>query len=64
MTLPGAPAQHSSRSYASIVRQHPLNIPNGILLFFGVLRLTFGSWKDALFLGIPRRPECSTRSGG
>ena len=46
------PAQHSSRSYFSIVRANTLTIPNGILLLFGVLTLTFGSWKDALFLGI------------
>jgi cation-transporting ATPase E len=46
------PRQRSSRSYASIVRANTLNIPNGILLFFGVLTITFGSWKDALFLGI------------
>ena len=29
-----------------------MNIPNGILLFFGVLTIAFGSWQDALFLGI------------
>jgi cation-transporting P-type ATPase E len=46
------PRQHSSRSYASIVRANTLTIPNGILLLFGVLTITFGSWKDALFLGI------------
>jgi cation-transporting P-type ATPase E len=46
------PRQRSSRSYASIVRANTLNIPNGILLFFGLLTLTFGSWQDALFLGI------------
>jgi P-type E1-E2 ATPase len=46
------PRQRSSRSYASIVRANTLTIPNGILLFFGVLTLTFGSWQDALFLGI------------
>jgi cation-transporting P-type ATPase E len=46
------PAQRSSRSYFSIVRANTLTIPNGILLLFGVLTLTFGSWKDALFLGI------------
>ena len=45
-------AERSSRSYASIVRANTLTIPNGILLVFGVLTLTFGSWKDALFLGI------------
>jgi cation-transporting P-type ATPase E len=46
------PSQRSSRSYASIVRANTLNIPNGILLFFGVLTIAFGSWQDALFLGI------------
>ena len=44
--------QRSSRSYLSIVRANTLNIPNGILLAFGVLTLTFGAWQDALFLGI------------
>ena len=44
--------QHSSRSYASIIRANTLNIPNGILFFFGVLTIAFASWKDALFLGI------------
>ena len=44
--------QRSSRSYASIVRANTLTIPNGILLFFGVLTIAFASWKDALFLGI------------
>ena len=42
----------SSRSYASIVRANTLTIPNGILFVFGVLTITFGSWKDALFVGI------------
>ena len=46
------PRQRSSRSYASIIRANTLNIPNGILFFFGVLTITFGSWKDALFVGI------------
>jgi magnesium-transporting ATPase (P-type) len=46
------PGQRSSRSYASIVRANTLTIPNGILLLFGVLTIAFGSWKDALFLGI------------
>jgi len=46
------PPQRSSRSYASIVRANTLNIPNGILLFFGVLTIAFASWRDALFLGI------------
>jgi magnesium-transporting ATPase (P-type) len=44
--------QGSSRSYASIVRANTLNIPNGILLLFGTLTIAFGSWRDALFLGI------------
>jgi magnesium-transporting ATPase (P-type) len=46
------PRPRSSRSYASIVRANTLNIPNAILAFFGALTLTFGSWQDALFLGI------------
>jgi cation-transporting P-type ATPase E len=44
--------QRSSRSYASIIRANTLNIPNGILFFFGVLTIAFASWRDALFLGI------------
>ncbi|HEV2922991.1 MAG TPA: HAD-IC family P-type ATPase [Solirubrobacteraceae bacterium] len=46
------PRQRSSRSWASIIRANTLNIPNGILFVFGVLTITFASWKDALFLGI------------
>ena len=46
------PRRRSSRSYASIVRANTVTIPNGILLFFGVLTITIGSWRDALFLGI------------
>ena len=46
------PRQRTSRSYTSIVRANTLNIPNGILLFFGVLTIAFASWRDALFLGI------------
>ena len=46
------PRQRSSRSYASIVRANTLNIPNGILVLFGVLTSAFGSWQDALFVGI------------
>ena len=42
----------SGRSYASIIRANTVTIPNGILLAFGVLTITFGSWRDALFLGI------------
>jgi cation-transporting ATPase E len=48
----GRARRRSSRSYASIVRANTLTIPNGILLFFGVLTITLGSWRDALFLGI------------
>jgi cation-transporting P-type ATPase E len=46
------PRQRPSRSYASIVRANTLNIPNGILLVFGVLTIALASWRDALFLGI------------
>jgi cation-transporting ATPase E len=46
------PRRHTSRSYRSIVRANTVTIPNGILLFFGVLTIAFGSWQDALFLGI------------
>jgi magnesium-transporting ATPase (P-type) len=46
------PRQRSSRSYRSIVRANTLTIPNAILFVFGVLTIGFGSWKDALFLGI------------
>jgi cation-transporting P-type ATPase E len=46
------PRQRTSRSYASIARANTLNIPNGILLLFGALTMTFGEWQDALFLGI------------
>jgi magnesium-transporting ATPase (P-type) len=46
------PRRRSSRSYASIVRANTVTIPNAILLSFGVLTITFGSWRDALFLGI------------
>ena len=44
--------RRSSRSYASILRANTVTVPNGILLGFGVLTITFGSWRDALFLGI------------
>ena len=46
------PRSRTSRSYASIVRANTVTVPNGILLLFGVLTITFGSWRDALFLGI------------
>jgi cation-transporting P-type ATPase E len=42
----------SSRSYASIVRANVLTVFNLILAVFGGLMLAFGSWQDALFLGI------------
>jgi cation-transporting ATPase E len=48
---PMEPAR-SSRSYASIVRANVLTVFNLILAVFGGLMLTFGSWQDALFLGI------------
>jgi magnesium-transporting ATPase (P-type) len=34
------------------VRANTLTVPNGILFVFGVLTIAFGSWKDALFVGI------------
>jgi cation-transporting P-type ATPase E len=46
------PAPTTSRSYLSIVRANTLTIPNAILFVFGVLTVTFDSWRDALFLGI------------
>jgi P-type E1-E2 ATPase len=53
LAMRGRPVrERSSRSYASIVRANTLNIPNAILFVFGVLTITFGSWRDALFLGI------------
>ena len=42
----------SSRSYASIVRANVLTVFNLILAVFGGLMLAFGSWQDALFLGV------------
>ncbi len=46
------PRRRSSRSYGSILRANTFTVPNGILLLFGLLTMTFGSWRDALFLGI------------
>lgn len=46
------PPRRSSRSYASIPRANTVTGPNAILLVFGVLTITLGSWRDALFLGI------------
>jgi cation-transporting ATPase E len=42
----------SSRSYGSIVRANVFTVFNLILAFFGAITLAFGSWQDALFLGI------------
>lgn len=42
----------TSRSYGSILRANIFTVFNLILAFFGALTLTFGSWEDALFLGI------------
>jgi P-type E1-E2 ATPase len=42
----------SSRSYASIVRANVLTVFNLILAVAGALMLSFGSWQDALFLGV------------
>jgi len=42
----------TSRTYASIVRANVFTIFNLILLFFGVITLTFGDGRDALFLGV------------
>jgi magnesium-transporting ATPase (P-type) len=42
----------SSRSYVSIVRANVLTVFNLILAVAGALMLSFGSWQDALFLGV------------
>ncbi len=42
----------TSRSYASIVRANTFTVFNLILAVFGILTLTFGDWRDALFLGV------------
>jgi cation-transporting P-type ATPase E len=44
--------RRSSRSYASIVRANVLTVFNVILAAFGAVTLTFGDWRDALFLGV------------
>ena len=46
------PEPAASRSTAAIVRANTLTPFNAILLALGVLTLTFGDWRDALFLGI------------
>lgn len=42
----------ASRSTAAIVRANTITPFNAILLALGALTLTFGDWRDALFLGI------------
>ena len=42
----------SGRSYASILRANVLTVFNLILAAFGALELSFGDWRDALFLGV------------
>lgn len=42
----------TSRSYASIIRANVFTLFNLILAFFGTVTLIYGSWQDALFLGI------------
>jgi len=49
---PSARKTRSSRSYWSIVRSNVFTVFNAILAFFGGVTLAFGSWQDALFLGI------------
>ncbi len=48
----GARRQRSSRSYWSIVRANVFTVFNLILVAFGAATLVYGSWQDALFLGI------------
>jgi magnesium-transporting ATPase (P-type) len=42
----------SGRSYTSIVRANVFTVFNLILAAFGALTLSFGDWRDALFLGV------------
>ena len=42
----------ASRSTVAIVRANTITPFNAILLALGILTLTFGDWRDALFLGI------------
>ncbi len=42
----------TSRSWSSILRANLLTVFNVTLLFFGVVTLIFGDWRDAVFLGI------------
>jgi cation-transporting ATPase E len=48
----GPPPQHTSRSYASIVRANVFTVSNLILAVAGAATLAFGEWQDALFLGV------------
>ena len=48
---PRRPPQ-TSRSYASIVRANLFNLPNAVLVFFGVATVALGELADALFLGV------------
>ena len=49
---PEPPEPAASRSTAAIVRANTFTPFNAILLALGVLTLTFGDWRDALFLAI------------
>ncbi len=42
----------TSRSWSSILRANLLTVFNVTLLFFGIVTLIFGDWRDAVFLGI------------
>jgi P-type E1-E2 ATPase len=42
----------TSRSWKSILRANLLTVFNVTLLFFGIVTLIFGDWRDAVFLGI------------
>lgn len=42
----------TTRSWGSILRANLLTVFNLVLVFFGVVTLLFGDWRDALFLAI------------
>jgi P-type E1-E2 ATPase len=46
------PRSRSSRSYTSIIRANVFTVFNLILAAFGAVMLSFGDWRDALFLGV------------
>ena len=46
------PSAATSRSWSSILRANLLTVFNVTLLFFGIITLIFGDWRDAVFLGI------------